>query len=99
MLKSTARGGILLGNLRRSYAMKNISFYHAFIPACISFGPIAMTRMAGTVSGELSDTLVSVGGFMLMFGLYLMFGLIAKQQIYIEKLEEERAGNNFPASH
>jgi hypothetical protein len=52
----------------------------------VTFGPLFMTRIAGTVSPEKSGGLVFTGVAMLATGLVAMAKIIANQQKVIEKL-------------
>jgi hypothetical protein len=58
-----------------------------FVPACITFGPLFMTKINGTASPEASEHLVSEGTLMLSIGLIGMFLFIQRQQKTIEKLQ------------
>jgi hypothetical protein len=60
------------------------------VPACITFGPLFMTRIAGTASTQVGDELVFAGVLMLAFGLCVMLSTIQKQQKLIAELRTER---------
>lgn len=60
------------------------------VPACITFGPLFMTRIAGSASPEVGDELVFIGVTMLAVGLGIMFTRIEAQRREIAKLLSER---------
>ena len=64
----------------------------AVVPGCIAFGPLFMTRIAGSAKPEAGDSLVWLGVFMLSVSLGIMFNRIVRQQKLIEKLQAERHG-------
>ena len=59
----------------------------ALIPACVTFGPLFMTRIAGTAAPQNNNNLVEEGVFMLSIGLIGIFRIISKQQKVIRSLE------------
>ena len=59
----------------------------AIIPACVTFGPLFMTRIAGTAAPQYGDRLVSTGVLMLSLGLVGICRIIARQQREIRDLE------------
>jgi len=59
----------------------------ALIPVCITFGPIFMTRIAGTVAPQYGGHLVMVGVFMLLIGLVGIYRILSKQQKVIHDLQ------------
>jgi hypothetical protein len=68
---------------------------YALIPACISFGPLGISRMGGTIPDEpgygLLATIVVVAGVILLTaGLSMMFQFLVEQQMAIESLRKER---------
>ncbi len=72
---------------------------YALIPACISFGPLAMSRMAGTIPDDpaygILPTLVVISGVVLLTaGLHLMFRFLMEQNMTIEALQKERDSSN-----
>ncbi len=52
----------------------------SIVPACITFGPLFMTRIGGTARADWGDGLAFGGAFMLVAGLVIMFKAIAAQQ-------------------
>ncbi|MBL8897104.1 MAG: hypothetical protein JNM84_05730 [Planctomycetes bacterium] len=62
----------------------------SMVPACITFGPLFMTRIAGTASNDASTTLVFTGVLMLSFGLGTMYSTIESQRRTIAQLRAER---------
>ena len=58
------------------------------IPACITFGPLFLTRIAGTAPAQNGNQLVTEGMVMLTVGLVGMFRIISKQQKRIRALED-----------
>ncbi len=65
---------------------------HASIPACIAFGPLAMTRIGGLIDGNLGVGLLLGGAILLTIGLLLMFELVAGQQAFLEKQRQIEQG-------
>ena len=63
-------------------------FLLAMIPACVTFGPLFMTRIAGTAAPEKGNSLVTTGTFMVSVGLMLMYRTMQKQQKRIREMEE-----------
>ena len=66
------------------------------IPACVTFGPLFMTRIAGSAAPENGNRLVTMGTFMLSIGLAGMFRIIAKQQRDIREFEAHLGNNSQP---
>jgi hypothetical protein len=62
----------------------------AVTPACITFGPLFMTRIAGTARPDAGNALVFAGVVMLALGLIGMFRMILAQQKLIERLQVDR---------
>jgi hypothetical protein len=62
----------------------------AIVPACITFGPLFMTRIAGTARADAGNSLVFAGVAMLAVGLIAMFRIIVAQQKLIERLQADR---------
>lgn len=67
---------------------------HAMIPACISFGPLLMSRMGGTVTGGLGTGTVWVGVVLLTCGLHLILELVMQQQAFIEECRSKQRDKN-----
>ena len=59
----------------------------AIIPACVTFGPLFMTRIAGTAGPRHGDHLEAIGLGMLILGLVGICRLLAAQQKAIRDLE------------
>jgi hypothetical protein len=57
------------------------------VPACLTFGPLFMTRIAGSASPEIGSGLVLAGVFMLAGGLAILFAVVRGQQKAIEELQ------------
>lgn len=62
----------------------------SMIPACITFGPLFMTRIAGSASNDASNALVFTGVLMLSFGLGMMYSTIESQRRTIAQLRAAR---------
>lgn len=60
------------------------------IAPCITFGPLFMTRIAGSARADVGNGLVFAGVMMLATGLVLMMRIIASQQKLIEGLKVDR---------
>jgi hypothetical protein len=60
------------------------------VPACITFGPLFMTRIGGTARADVGVGLEFTGVCMLAAGLGVMFNVIVTQQKLIEKLQADR---------
>jgi hypothetical protein len=57
------------------------------IPACVTFGPLFMTRIAGTAGPRHGKGLEAIGLAMLVLGLVGICRLLAAQQKAIRDLE------------
>ena len=62
----------------------------AIVPVCVTFGPLFMTRIAGTTPPDAGNGLVTAGVLMLIAGLVVMFRIVVAQQKVIEKLQSEQ---------
>lgn len=71
-------------------------FFSAIVPACITFGPLFMTRIAGTARPEAGNNVVFAGVFMLVAGLCIMHRKLAMQQKLIEKLTQSASAPRSP---
>jgi hypothetical protein len=60
------------------------------VPACITFGPLFMTRIGGTARADVGNNFVFAGAAMLAVGLIVMFRIIVTQQKLIERLQSDR---------
>jgi hypothetical protein len=60
----------------------------AMVPACVTFGPLAMTRIAGSARTE-ATYLEGAGVLMLAAGLCVMFRVITRQTREIEALKRD----------
>jgi hypothetical protein len=67
-------------------------FGSCIVPACITFGPLFMTNIAGTASPEHGNLIVFTGVIMLSFGLGFMIQTIEHQRRRIEEILEARDG-------
>ena len=61
------------------------------IPACVTFGPLFMTRIAETAAPEYGHRLVVSGMLMLVIGLIGIFRIISGQQKMIADLQSRLA--------
>ena len=61
-------------------------FLWALVPACVTFGPLFMTRIAGTARTD-ATYLVGIGVGMLAVGLCVMFRVLVSQTREIEELK------------
>jgi hypothetical protein len=59
----------------------------AVIPACITFGPLFMTRIVGTAAPQNGNRLLTGGVLMLSIGLIGIFRIISKQQKVIRTMQ------------
>jgi len=60
---------------------------HAFIPACITGGPVLSSPLFNTIDGRIGILISALGTVMLVAGLSMMLGLIMRQ---VEFAEEEK---------
>ena len=63
-------------------------FLLTILAPCLSFGPLFMTNMGGTVS-DSSVPLSMMGSFMVAFGLLIMFRHMTKQAQLITQMQSE----------
>lgn len=65
----------------------------AIVPVCITFGPLFMTRIAGTARADIGHRLEFSGVMMLAVGLVIIFRVITSQQKLIDRLLSEKRNN------
>jgi hypothetical protein len=70
--------------LRRQEMNKPMTLIFSLVPACITFGPLFMTRLGGTSTSKWAPM---VGSFMLAIGLSIVFGVVAQQDKRIKDLQ------------
>lgn len=59
--------------------MSEIRRRYQLVPACITFGPLFMSRIGGLMDGWIGVSISLFGVFMLSAGLGMMFHLIVQQ--------------------
>ena len=65
----------------------------ALVAPCITFGPLFMTRIAGTARTD-APYLVEAGVGMLVVGLVVMFRVLVHQSREIEELKRSLSGSS-----
>lgn len=68
----------------------------ATVPTCVTFGPLFMTRIAGTAAPRYGDDLVPPGVLMLSLGLVGICRIIASQQRAIRHLKDQFRESSQP---
>ncbi len=63
-------------------------WYYALLPACISFGPLLMTNMAGLIDHGWGVRMLGV--LMLTIGLHGLFSLILEHRRVLNELLEQQ---------
>ena len=74
--------------------MVEVKRRYALIPACITFGPLFMSRMGWLMDGWIGVAVSLFGVFMLSAGLGMMFHIIAQQSFGPSTISATRGNPN-----